>query len=441
MEQAEINNQNGDAVALNRTLVDDLKNRGILQSQRIESAFQEVLRHHFLPATPLEEVYSDRAISAKQDQNGQWISSSSQPAIMAIMLEQLGLEPGHKILEIGAGTGYNAALMTYIVGEAGQVVTVDIDEDLVESAREHLTMAGYEQVQVVCADGGYGYPEAAPFDRIILTVAAPDITPAWWDQMKPDGRLVLPLTFKGSMKSIAFKQVDDHLESISVKECGFIPLRGDFAATSSNRVQLGPIQGLYVETDSEVPIDPDAVYRLLTSPGKDWETGVEVAVWDVLAGDLWMWLALHESRMCKLVAEGEVVAQDIVPSVIGIDGKQKSTSTAALVDETALFALMRPPGQPVPLVERDKLFASDSPFVLPFKLFLRQFGSDESTAQRLVTQIQTWDAAGRPSSDEMQIRAYPKNAAYEPSEGEYLLEKQWTKIVLAWSEAARMTEG
>jgi protein-L-isoaspartate(D-aspartate) O-methyltransferase len=143
---------------------------GWIQTPRIEAAFRTVLRHQFVPGTPLEEVYSNRLVLTKQDQDGQWISSSSQPAIMAIMLEQLGLEPGHRLLEIGAGTGYNAALMAHIVGKAGQVVTVDIDEDLVEAAREHLTMAGFEQVQVVCADGGYGYVEAAPFDRIILTV-------------------------------------------------------------------------------------------------------------------------------------------------------------------------------------------------------------------------------------------------------------------------------
>jgi protein-L-isoaspartate(D-aspartate) O-methyltransferase len=144
---------------------------------------------------------------------------------MGIMLEQLGLEPGHKVLEIGAGTGYNAALMAHIVGETGQVVTVDIDEDLVEAAREHLRAAGCEQVQVVCADGGYGYPDLAPFDRIILTVGAPDITPAWWEQLKPAGRIVLPLMLKGSMKSVAFERVEDHLRSLSVQDCGFIQLR------------------------------------------------------------------------------------------------------------------------------------------------------------------------------------------------------------------------
>ncbi|HEX6034620.1 MAG TPA: methyltransferase domain-containing protein, partial [Anaerolineales bacterium] len=250
------------------------------------AAFRSVLRHHFLPGRPLELVYSDRAIAAKQDEDGQWLSSSSQPAIMAIMLEQLGLEPGQKVLEIGAGTGYNAALMAHMVGKTGQVITVDIDQDLVDIARENLARAGFERVQVVCADGGYGVPESAPFDGIILTVGTPDITPAWWEQLKPKGRIVLPLMFKGSMKSIAFERAEDHLTSLTVKDCGFIPLRGDFAATNSNRVQLGPDPDLFLETVSEFDIDSVAVYDLLSGPSKDRSTGIEVTFWEALIGNL-----------------------------------------------------------------------------------------------------------------------------------------------------------
>src|SRR6188474_1874852 len=82
-----------DALALSQALIDDLKKRDLIKTPRVEAVFREVPRHLFLPGVPLEEVYSDRAISAKQDSDGKWISSSSQPAIMAIMLEQLGLEP------------------------------------------------------------------------------------------------------------------------------------------------------------------------------------------------------------------------------------------------------------------------------------------------------------------------------------------------------------
>lgn len=432
MEQQEPDKNNGNANALNQALVDDLKKKGVLQTPGIEAAFRTVRRHHFLPGTPLETVYSDRAISAKQNEQGQWLSSSSQPAIMAIMLEQLGLKPGHKVLEIGAGTGYNAALMAHIVGETGRVVTIDIDEDLVEAAREHLAVAGFAQAQVVCADGGYGYPEAAPFDRIILTVGAPDITPAWWEQLKPDGRIVLPLMLKGSMKSVAFEKIDDHMASLSVQDCGFIQLRGDFASTGSTQVQLGPDPNLYIETLGELPMDEDALYNFLTGESKDWAAGVDVMLWDVLIGSLWTWLSLHEPRMCKLFAKDDMVERNIVPALVGIDAKQRSTATGVLVDKSGMVALIRPPDQPVPLLPMDKVFASESP--LP--LYLRQFGPDDSLAQGLLAQIRAWDAGGRPSFDKMHIRAYPKDSAYVPSQGEIVITKQWTKLIIEWTTAA-----
>lgn len=430
MEQASPDKQ---AIALNRTLVNDLKKKGFIQSPRVEAAFRGVLRHMFLPGMALEDVYADRAISAKQDEKGQWISSSSQPSIMAIMLEQLDLRPGHRVLEIGTGPGYNAALMAHIVGETGKVITVEIDDDLTQAARAHLATAGFEQVQAICADGGYGVPEEAPFDRIILTVGAPDITPAWWDQLKPDGRLVLPLLLRGSMKSIAFARTEDHLASLSVHDCGFISLRGDFASTLSKGIQVGPVSKLYVEPmDEGLSHDTNAVYKLLTGARRDWAAGVDATVWEVLSGNLWTWLALHEPGMCKLVAEDEMVEQQIVPPLLGIDGSKRSTGTAILLDKTGVAALIRPPDQPLPMVPFEKLFDPSSPATQPFKLYVRQFGTGNEAAQRLLDRIGAWKAAGCPSSDTMYIRAYRRDADYKPSKGEIGLEKTWTKLVITW---------
>ena len=100
-----------------------------IRSDLVAAALRAVPRHLFLPDLPPEAAYRDDAIVTKRDADGQGISSSSQPAIMAIMLDQLDLAPGHRVLEIGAGTGYNAALIAHIVGPSGQVVSVDIDAD------------------------------------------------------------------------------------------------------------------------------------------------------------------------------------------------------------------------------------------------------------------------------------------------------------------------
>ncbi len=122
-----------DIPALHQALVDKQVEAENITSARVEAAFGAVPRHLFLSGVPLEEVYRDQAITTKY-LNGTPISSSSQPAIMAIMLEQLQLERGQRVLEIGAGTGYNAALMAHIVGTEGKVVTIDIDDDTVARA-------------------------------------------------------------------------------------------------------------------------------------------------------------------------------------------------------------------------------------------------------------------------------------------------------------------
>src|SRR2546423_8559820 len=215
---------------LRNRLVDGLKAAGCLRTAAVEAAFRAVPRHLFLPDVPVGDVYTDRAFPTKHA-DGKPISSSSQPAIMAIMLEQLALQPGQRVLEIGAGTGYNAALIAHIVGTGGCVITIDIDDDLVLTARQHLAAAGFDRVDVRGADGGYGHPEGAPYDRIILTASAWDITPAWFAQLAVGGRLVLPLSLRQVQLSVAFERRTDHLESVSVADCGFMPLRGAFAGS------------------------------------------------------------------------------------------------------------------------------------------------------------------------------------------------------------------
>ena len=186
-----------------RLVAEVLATSGI-RDERIAAALRDVPRHLFLPHLPPEEAYLDDAIVTKRDAEGQPISSSSQPAIMAIMLDQLDLAPGQRVLEIGAGTGYNAALIRHIVGPSGAVVSVDIEADLVDRAREHLASAGCPDVAVVAADGAEGYPPGAPYDRVIATVGVSDLAPAWLHQAGPDARIVVPLDVRGSQLAVAF---------------------------------------------------------------------------------------------------------------------------------------------------------------------------------------------------------------------------------------------
>src|SRR5882724_5486560 len=199
---------------------------GRIHSPAVRRAFRAVPRHLFLPDLPVAQAYQDEAVATKWV-DGVAVSSASQPSMMAIMLEQLELRPGHRVLEIGA--------------------------DLVRGAEEHLLAAGSFSVRLVTGDGALGYPEGAPFDRIVLTVGSWDIQPAWWRQL-------LPLSVRGSQLAVALDLVagpPPGLHSVSVRSCAFVRLRGTGAGPDSSRA-LGR-DGLAVQTADERPVDPRAV--------------------------------------------------------------------------------------------------------------------------------------------------------------------------------------
>src|SRR5437870_2678788 len=166
--------------AYRRALVETLRSDGHLRSARLAAAIEAVPRELFVPGVPLDDVYRPRDAIVTKRIDGVSVSSASAPEVVALMLEQLDPQPGDRVLEIGAGTGYNAALLAHLVGPTGRVVTLDIDEDIVDAARAHLAAAGMDAVEVIRGDGGLGHPEGAPYDRIVLTVGAWDIAPAWW---------------------------------------------------------------------------------------------------------------------------------------------------------------------------------------------------------------------------------------------------------------------
>lgn len=135
-------------------------------------------------------AYADAPLATRL-RDGELVSSSSQPSLMAMMLTELRVRPGDRVLEIGAKTGYNAALLAHRLGD-DLVTTVDLEPEITEAARGHLAAAGYHPV-VVTGDGARGVPERAPFDRIIVTCTLPSVPVAWLAQCRPGARILTPL--------------------------------------------------------------------------------------------------------------------------------------------------------------------------------------------------------------------------------------------------------
>lgn len=397
-------------------LVRQLREQGHLRTHLFEEAFRRIPRHLFLPGFAIDDVYSDRAIIIKQER-GRPVSSSSQPAVMAIMLEQLSPGPGHRVLEIGAGTGYNAALLGHVVGGSGLVVTVDIDEDLVSGARRSLHSAGVRNVEAICCDGWLGYASAAPYDRIIVTASAPDIPLAWVEQLKPDGVLLLPLAIRGLQKTVAFQKREGHLDSVSVESCGFMPLRGAHAMAEKH-VQLGPNPALYAAVEDPSTIDSEAVYERLRNPGPFTPTGVRASLLDLYskAGGLITRLAWREENSCWLYASSELADPSSFPCLLGEPGKL--CYTLALIGESGVCALSRPPG--------DSPSPSPESVSAPFELCILSFGDDEALAARMLGHVTEWDKA----EGELQVRAYPRDVPHVASEGESVVEREWNRFVV-----------
>jgi methyltransferase of FxLD system len=218
---------------LRNKLVEHLRAEDLIRTERVAGAFAEVPRERFIPSVMaregLEAVYRDDAFVTKRDSRGMPLSSSSQPAIMAKMLELLDLRPGQRVLEVGAGTGYNAALLAHIVGPAGHVTSIDIDPEVARQARSAIRDAG-ARATVVVGDGRDGAAATAPYDRIIVTACADEIRRSWIEQLADDGKLELPLRLDRDGAAIQLIPVLERrgrrLHLVEMTWGGFMPLHG-----------------------------------------------------------------------------------------------------------------------------------------------------------------------------------------------------------------------
>ena len=195
---------------------DQILKRGV-RSQNVLDAMLRVPRHEFVPAGFRAEAYADKPLSIGEGQ------TISQPYMVAAMTEALELSASQRVLEIGTGSGYQAAVLSLL---AGAVVTVEKYASLALAAQERLARLGYRNVVVHNGDGSVGFAEAAPYDAILVAAAAPAIPPLLAGQLREGGRLVIPVGSQENQELFLVQKQGGEMRSRALFDCRFVPLRG-----------------------------------------------------------------------------------------------------------------------------------------------------------------------------------------------------------------------
>jgi protein-L-isoaspartate(D-aspartate) O-methyltransferase len=197
-------------------VAEQIRERGI-RSPRVLDAMQRVPRHEFVPEDLVALAYADQPLPIGERQ------TISQPYMVAAMTEALELRGTESVLEVGAGSGYQCAILSLL---ARQVVSVEWHEALAQAARQRLRRLGYSNIQIFAGDGTLGWPQAAPFDAIIVTAAAPAIPPPLVEQLAEGGRLVIPVGGPDQQDLLRVRKRGGRTAQESLHLCRFVPLVG-----------------------------------------------------------------------------------------------------------------------------------------------------------------------------------------------------------------------
>lgn len=390
---------------LRDALIESLKDLRAIRTEAVAEAVRAVPRHLFIPEVPLASAYEpEEAVITKSDEDGVAISSVSAARIQAFMLEQAEIRPGMRVLEIGSG-GYNAALIAELVGEDGEVTTVDIDPEVTNRARRLLDGAGYRHVNVARVDGEEGAPAYALYDRIIVTVGAWDIPPAWTEQLAEGGRLVVPLRMRGLTRSVAFDREDGRLVGRDYELCGFVPMQGAGERRQHLALLHGKDVGLRLDDDQQV--NTERLSAALARPRAEVWSGVTAGKGERFDG-LHLWLAVKLPDFGLLAATKEAVEQGRVShsSPLGIP--------TAVGEGSFAYLTMRPTTP-----ERES-----------FEFGAYGHGPDaKKLAEQVVEHIESWDG----TSLNAHIEAHPVGTPDEQlPAAELVLDKRHTRVTVSW---------
>jgi protein-L-isoaspartate(D-aspartate) O-methyltransferase len=206
----------------NDDLVRSLKLEGLIKTEAVNRAFLSVDRKYFVTDEMQYEAYVDMPLPTVENQ------TISAPHMVAIMAEELDARPGMKVLEIGGGSGYHAAIVSRLVAPKGKVVSVEIVESLAIWGKENLKRAGIDNVEMIHGDGSKGYEPEAPYDRIYYTAGAPSVPDMVKDQLK-DGGLILGVVGPPyqTQRLVRLRKNGDKWEEKKLTYCVFVPLTGE----------------------------------------------------------------------------------------------------------------------------------------------------------------------------------------------------------------------
>jgi protein-L-isoaspartate(D-aspartate) O-methyltransferase len=393
------------AAALHAGLVEELQRSGRITSTRVAAAFRAVQRHLFVPGVPLPNAYRDDAVFTKRDADGSLLGSVSAPWLVATMLEHLEVQPGDRVLEVGSG-GYNAALLRHLVGPEGSVTSQDIDPEVIERAGRYLADAGFRDVRLVTGDGTLGVPDGAPYDRVVVTVQATSIAPAWLDQLAGDGRLVVPLRLRGLGRLLTFTREGDHWTGGGWDQCGFVRMRGPAAL---NPVVTTPLaEGVRLRWDGGPPPDAEALAAALSGDRCEVWTGVTVGPSEGTRPVVDLWLATVLDVFGRLHATQDGQADGVgVRTLPG--GSPATWSSGSLA-----YLTMRP--------------TDDGS---RFEYGVVRHGGDGSIAEDFAQHLRTWDRDQRGGPGPA-LRVCPGGAPEHALAAGRVLERPGPAMLLVW---------
>lgn len=207
---------------MKRDLVKYWTKNKIITDRKLIEAFRKIPRENFVKKEFLEEAYDDQPLPTIEGQ------TISQPTTVMIMLQALSLKEGDKVLEIGTGSGYNAALISYVVGKKGIVYTIEIIQELVNFAKKNISKLNIKNVNIVHEDGSRGYRKESPYDKIIVTAASPEIPKILLEQLKFNGILVVPVGPLYNQKMLKIQKKKTKLNIKNLGDFVFVKLTGKY---------------------------------------------------------------------------------------------------------------------------------------------------------------------------------------------------------------------